>query len=296
MRFAMKKRKLHLIAMPLVFACAAVGIFSFNWTQDNVSAGSFLLGFGELRDNIMSHSLCFNTAEVIKSAEKGVVVAVIKTPDSDSARFFSTLGNAVIVNHGDELVSVYGNLDHITLAGDSLEADSLIGVSGSSGWHREQAGLEFQIIDMKNQKALNPRTLMPRLESAASPALPVVVALNKQNESFLLGNARRIPAGQYKLYLRNGNAPYKTSVLVNGAVNETITYDALSASRENGRLTAQGKSPYTTEDIYPLTFGDARNYLYLSAVTLAQGRNTVAVIVADINSVERQAVFSVDVY
>ena len=299
MRFAVKRKKLLLMGMALIiFGFAAAGIFSFNWIQNNASLSAISFGFAELRGKIMSHSLVFDSAEIITPAERGVVVAVLKTPDSDSSLFYSTLGNAVIINHGDELVSVYGNLDKITLAGDSVEADSVIGVSGSSGWQQGQTGLEFQIIDIKKHKALNPRTLMPRFESELPLSIPAVVALNKQNQSFLLGTVRQIPAGQYKLYLQNGGAPYKTTVFVNGAVNETITYDALNANKENGKLTIQGKNPYTAHDIYFSSIEDfsrAHQHRYLSTVALAHGRNTIRVLVSDINNVEQQAVFTVDV-
>ena len=295
----MKRKNLLLIGAALIIlGFAAAGIFSFNWPQNNAALSAISFGFAELRGKIMSHSLIFNAAEIIKPAERGVVVAVLKTPDSDSTLFHSTLGNAVIVNHGDELVSVYGNLDKITLADDSVEADSVIGVSGASGWQQGQTGLEFQIIDIKNHKALNPRTLMPRFESELRLVIPAVVALNKQNESFLLGAVRQIPAGQYKLYLQNGGSPYKTTVFVNGAVNETITYDALNANKETSKLTIQGKNPYTAHDIYfpPIeNLPRAQKHIYLSTIVLTHGRNTIRVLASDINHVERQAVFTVDV-
>jgi hypothetical protein len=299
MRFAVKRRKLLLAsAACIVFIFAAAGIFSFNWPQNNAALSAISFGFAELKGKIMSQSLIFDAAEIIKPAERGVIVAVLKTPDSDSSLFHSTLGNAVIINHGDELVSVYGNLETTTLDGGVVESDSVIGVSGSSGWHKGQAGLEFQIIDIKNHKALNPRTLMPRFESELPLSIPAVIALNKQNESFLLGSVRQIPAGQYKLYLQNGASPYRTTVFVNGAVNETITYDALTAHKETGKLTIQGKNPYTAHDMYLSSingFPRTQKHMYLSTIVLAHGRNTIRVLVSDINNVERQAVFSVDV-
>jgi murein DD-endopeptidase MepM/ murein hydrolase activator NlpD len=286
------------IAAVLLFA--PILCFAFKWPQDNVVVQSFSLGFSEIRESAMSQSLIFEHNDRIKAAGSGTVVAVIEAPESDSSRFYSTLGNAAIVNHGDGLVSVYGNLDEISIAPNDGEIaeDTVIGLSGSSGWHQGPKGLEFQVLDIKNRKALNPRALMPRFDAEEPLFIPWVTAVNKQNEPFTLGVNTRIPAGQYKLYVRgNHGTPYKTTVFVNGAIVETITYDALGTV--DAKLTVRGKSIYATQDIFPAAFDTLsrdKTQMYLSTVTFSHARNIVRVVLSDINNVERQADFTVDAY
>jgi hypothetical protein len=285
------------IAVVLLFA--PILCFAFRWPQDNVVLESFSLGFSEIRESAMSQSLVFAYNDRIKAAGAGTVVAVIEMPESDSSLFYSTLGNAAIVNHGDGLVSVYGNLDSVSLApADRVTEDTVVGVSGSSGWHQGPKGLEFQLLDIKNRKALNPRVLMPRFDAEGPLFIPWVTAVNRQNETFTLGANTRIPAGQYKLYVRGSHGtPYKTAVFVNGAIVESITYDALSTY--DARLTVRGKNMYATQDIFPAA-SDAssrdKTQMYLSTVTLSHGKNIVRVVLGDINNVERQADFTVDAY
>ncbi|GMO50119.1 MAG: hypothetical protein Pg6C_13450 [Treponemataceae bacterium] len=283
----------------VILMLAPVFCFSFRWPQDNVQLQSFSLGFSELRESIMSQSLIFAHNDQIKAVENGTVVAVIRAPDSDSSLFCSTLGNAVIVNHGDTLVAVYGNLDEISLAPDTdkVTDETIIGRSGTSGWIRGHQGLEFQMLDIKNKKALNPRSLMPRFETELPLYIPWVFAVNSKNEIFSLGAYTKLPAGQYKLYVRGDHGvPYKTAVLVDVAVYETIVYDALSTS--GAKLTVQGRSAYATRDIYPGAFDTItqdKTLLYLSTVLLSSGKKTIRVILSDINNTERQSSFTVDV-
>jgi hypothetical protein len=292
-----------------VFIFLSSVLFSFEWPQDDVVLQSVYSGFAQLRDSLaagpsmMSQSLIFAQTARVKVSDKGVIAAIIREPDSDSTRFCSTLGNAVIVNHGDNLVSVYGNLDTVSVFADTVEVDTLsvIGFSGSSGWQQGESGLEFQIIDIQNRKAINPRILMPRFESESRLSIPQVIAVNKQGETFLLGTVRQIASGQYTLYLRGTYAaPYKTMVLVNGAIIETVTYDALNADRTHtGKLTIQGKNYYTAEELYPdLDREDTpgAKTMYVSTIVLSRGRNTIRVTLSDINNVETQVSFTVDVY
>ena len=76
---------------------------------------TFYSYFGQLRGGIISTSLVFADASDIKAADNGYVVAVINEYDDDSVFFPSTLGNAVILAHDDDLITVYGNIDKETI-------------------------------------------------------------------------------------------------------------------------------------------------------------------------------------
>jgi hypothetical protein len=269
--------------------CGAAALAAFDWTQDGVNINSFLTEFARLRGRMLSPSLVFAHGAEIRASEQGTVTVIIREPDSEANRFYSTLGNAVIVNHSDDLITVYGNLAEVSVFGN-VDSQSIIGVSGSSGWQPGESGLEFQAADIKNRKVINPRILLPHFEAELPLAVSTVTAVNRQNETFTLSAAARLASGQYSLYLSGLRGfPFRTSVSVNGALIETIVYDTLH--EQNGKLAVYGNRYYTTAEIYP----DERT-LFLADVVLARGRNTVRVLLSDINNKETQATYSFEVY
>jgi hypothetical protein len=276
----------------LAVILAACGLFAFDWPQGGVTAESLATQFAQRRGGSFSPSLVFAQAAPVVAAAEGVAVAVIRAPGPDSNRFYSTLGNAVVVNHKDGFITAYGNLETflLPLNETQVESQALLGVSGSSGWRRSGNGLEFQAADIDQQTAVNPRTLLPRIEKERPLTPPVVYAVNRQNEIFPLQTAWRLAAGQYRLYLaENAGFPYSTSVSVNGAETETIVLNALSG--REGRLAVRGNRRYTAQEFYP-----SENRRFLAELALARGRNTVRVLLTDINKAERQATYTIEVY
>jgi hypothetical protein len=283
------RRKIFFFLCAAMCICGVAALSAFDWIQEEVNINSFLTEFARLRGRMLSSSLVFAHGAQIKASEPGTIVAIIREPDSDTKRFYSTLGNAVIVNHSDDLITVYGNLAEVSVFGD-VDSQSVIGVSGSSGWQSGESGLEFQAADIKNRKVINPRILLPHFEAELPLAVSTVTAVNRQNETFALSAAARLASGQYSLYLSGlSGFPYRTSVSVNGAIVETIVYDTLH--ERNGKLAIYGNRYYTTTEIYP----DERT-LFLADIVLARGRNTVRVLLSDINNKETQATYSFEVY
>jgi hypothetical protein len=253
---------------------AAAFLSAFDWPQENVTALSFSSGFAQLRGNMLSGSLIFSIPAEVRAADQGVVLAVIREPDDGSEGFYSPLGNAVIIDHNDDLLTVYGNLQTVSLIPETMTigAGGGIGVSGSSGWQTGQTGLELQVVDEKNEHLINPLVLMPRFGDERPPRLLAMAASNRQGETYRLADSSSFPAGVYILYhdFDQTALPYRVTVSLNGTDVETIAYDMMA--ERGGRLSVRGKKYYTQEEIYP----DARRMM-LSEVTLLPGRNTIRV-------------------
>ena len=167
------KRSRILSKIPAAFAIifllsSALCSYAFDWPQDAVLSDSFYSYFGQRRGNAVSSSLIFSEYSQVKASGDGKIAVIILEHDSDMGWFDSSLGNAVIINHDDKLMTVYGNLDGEEFAidpGNVTEASAgmPLGTSGNSGWQQGKSCLEFQVIDLEQNAAVNPRLLMPHI-------------------------------------------------------------------------------------------------------------------------------------
>jgi hypothetical protein len=266
---------------------------AFEWPMENVNALSFSSGFAELRGNMLSGSLVFISHGEVHAADNGITLAIIRDPDNGSDRFYSPLGNAVVIDHNDDLLTVYSNLE--TIAPHSLPFDlntgDVIGVSGSSGWQGAQNGLEFQVIDVQQERVIKPKRLMRPLADERPARVGGLSAVNKRSENYRFSEVSSFPIGVYTLYhdFDRMFLPNTTTVSVNGTDIETITYDMMV--ERNGKLAIRGKKYYTQEEIYI----DERRMI-LGEVTLLRGRNTIRVVAQNINGMETSAVYVVNNY
>lgn len=270
--------------------------FSFDWPQAEVMSDSFYSYFGQLRGGTISDSLIFSEPSEIKAADSGKVIVVISEANDDSVFFQSTLGNAVIVAHQDSLLTVYGNIDGETIPpdlykGTEVSTGSPLGSSGSSGWQQKQSRLEFQVIDTKNNTAINPRVLMPRIGKELPLVFSGTYLQNKTGTRYDMQTQRTLPAGLYRVYRKRQNIaiPYKTQVSVNGIVADTISYDLLL--QDSGKICAAGRKNYPIEMLYP----DSDIQL-MGELTLTPGRNTLGLTLFDILGKEVSTSFMMNIY
>jgi murein DD-endopeptidase MepM/ murein hydrolase activator NlpD len=265
----------------------AGALTAFEWPEDRVTNASFSAPFGHLRGDTIAGSLIFARPGPVHTSDSGTVLAIVREPESGSDRFYSTLGNMVIVDHQDELLTVYANLETIDLPPGVTEivTTTALGRSGASAWEASPAGLEFQVIDVLHSRMINPRILMPRLEDEPPQRIPSISAESKTREVIRIGAATRFPAGVYQLYrdYEPLRIPYSTTVSVNGADIETITYNMLT--QRDGRLTIMGKHYYGQDAVYPENPPGTRRAL-LGEVPLLRGRNTIRILVSNENGLE----------
>ena len=284
--------------LTIFFACLLLvmgnfSLFSFDWPQEGVTAESFSLTFGQFRGGNYSNALIFSEPAQVSATETGTVVAILGENGNEMGWFHSPLGNAVILAHEDSLLSVYGNLTEVDITSSTqrISKGTNLGTSGSSGWRSGQSSLEFQIIDTEREASINPQMLMPRFEEKLPISLYGITAIGRNGETLELRTRRSISTGTYKLYRGRdqGFFPHTTSVSVNGAEIETITFDALT--RSGRRLTVVGHKAYNSTDSYPTT-----DKQFLAEINLSRGKNTLSVTVADINGKEYTVNYTLEVW
>lgn len=286
-------KKITLISIfAFAFFVALSFCFAFNWPQVVENSDIFSSFFGQPRGSAYINSLIFENPAEVFPAEDGTVLIKLENGISDMGWFESTLGNAVILNHSNDMLTVYGNLEEISLQDDmtNITSEIKIGISGTSGWQKGKNCLEFQVIDTKSRNLINPFLLMPVIEKKDDLSIKNLVAINNSGKSVPISNYQKINSGVYRLYIKKQpvGMTYKTSVLVNGAVAENIIYDVLT-EKEN-RLAIKGKNLYSFEELYP----DDENQL-LAEVILSTGRNIITITVEDYFGNSKTATYTVDV-
>lgn len=267
-------------------------LFGFDWPQNEILSDSFFSYFAQFRGNTISSSLIFSESEEVKAADSGRILSLITEHDEDEI-FESTLGNAVIIAHKDNLQTVYANLDSENFEKLSetkeIEKGTYLGTTSNSGWQKGEACLEFQVLDTKNQNYVNPRILMPRIGKELELSIKNVRAINKKNETFFLDTQKKLPSGTYLLYRDRQNIamPYKTTVFINGAAAENLSYDIIS--EKNGKLCINGKKSYSVETVYPNPDSQL-----LGEISIPKGKNTVTIVIADILGKEKQITYTIE--
>lgn len=282
----------HVATIALALGTAAAG-FAFDWPQNAIQSDSFYSYFGQRRGETISPSLIFTDSEDIKAADSGKVIAVISEHSAESDLFESTLGNAVIVAHKDNLLTVYANLDRDETgrrdALDRVETGTEFGVCGNSGWQQGMANLEFQVVDAENKAFINPRVLMPRVGKELALSIQDIVAVNRKGAEYPFSLSKRLPAGTYYLYRRRQETamPYRTTVFVNGAAVETIAYDMLV--QNDKALCVIGQKHYPATLLYP----DDRHQL-LAEIAIPKGRSTISIVATDILGKETSLAYTIE--
>lgn len=291
----LKKRNRVILTVSAIAALIIFPIAAYEWPQTNVTSDNFYSFFGQKRSNTLSNSLIFSESETAASTDKGEISVIITEHDDGFNWFESTLGTAVIVNHEDSLVTVYGNLDTDELNtslydNPSVSTGTQFATTGNSGWQETDSYLEFQIIDTKNNNYVNPLILMPRLVQKDSLTLTGILLKNKFGKVYDLESQRNIPSGVYKIYKsRQPKAvPYKTTLLVNGTESERISFNTIK--QKNSELAVEGHNLYSAEELYP-----DNDIMLLGELYLPRGKDTISVIVTDFSGKEYSRVFTLTV-
>lgn len=282
--------KLKTFTCAFAFCIFAGGAFATDWPQQIENLNEIFTYFTNQRGGAFASGLVFYQNEQIVAAEDGEVIINLKE-SQNSCMFDSPLGNSIVTVNSDNLMSVYGNLAQ---PGDSsrqaLKEGDALGESGNSGWHKPDAGLEYQIADCQSKTLINPLILLPAKGEYPHFVLKNLIVVNKNGYSYRLGSTKNIPAGTYSLYFEQTEhqPPFRMAVLLNGKEIENITYNML---KKNGsQLTVDGKSNYYYSTIFP-----GQNRQLLANVTLNRGKALLVVQSMDLKGNERNFSYSVDV-
>lgn len=276
----------------VLYLCSAVSLFAFEWPQELMAPRPFSSHFAQKRGNTFSPSLTFTGSVPVIASDSGHILVKIGQNSNSCAFFPSTLGNAVILAHKDSLLTVYASLESLNLPSDKEEisSGSEIGMSGTSGWHTGAGCLEFQVVDTKNKALINPLVLMPSVTEPYDLQLGKVFLTDKKGSTTELVSRKSIESGSYTLYRNDaaGVMPYKTTVTVNGALVQTVTYDALYLHEQHLYISSKKVLPYTS--IYP-----DNSKQFLAEIHINTGRTVIMVQVFDILGNVKQASYTLEV-
>lgn len=271
-------------------------LFAFEWPIPDISNQWIFSYFGNNNGGIISTSLIFKDETSVVASEKGTILIKMQEQTEDTDFFPSTLGTTVIISHEDELLSVYGNLDSKSVSTHLqekkiVEKKDIIGITGNSAWQKNKNSLEFQIIDTKKNSAINPKVLLPRMESELPLYVTNVIIKNKNNVSYELSKQKNFPSGFYRIYQLKSDLtnPYKTVLSLNGVIIDQINYDAIN--HENNKIYLSGKKKYTTSDIYP-----EKNLQLLGEVSFTPGKSTLGINIQDILGNTKQYNYNISIY
>ena len=264
----------------LVFCTAASSLPAFEWPQLSENIAVY---FAQKRGSGFAGGITFNTPAEVKAADSGHILITLKSDIEGGAHFPSALGNAVIVEHKNQILTVYGGMEKMSSddGNGAIESGAIIGISGYSGWKKGNQSFEFQVIDTKIKAAINPLILMDVQMPAPKFVMRTITAVHKNGTVFPLSNGTRLSAGTYTLYAHTStdSMPYTIAVLVNGVLVEKTDYNALK--RYKAKLCIQGGGQYDFETVY-----EPKNGMRLAEIYLSKGKNTVNVSVNDIGSNE----------
>ena len=193
-------------------------------------------------------------------------------------------------------MTVYGNLDtdehNPQLFKTRTVAEGTeLSTTGNSAWQETESFLEFQIIDTKNKTYVNPLILMPRIGKEENLTITGISLQNKFGKFYELDTQKNIPTGFYKVFRKRQSkaVPYKTSVLVNGAESERLTFDTIKL--EENELAIQGQLLYRASELYP-----DDELMLMGEIYLPHGKDTISLIVTDFSGNERSRVYNLTVF
>ncbi|MBP5568674.1 MAG: hypothetical protein J6X54_05580 [Treponema sp.] len=275
----MKKNKIIISAVTAALAISS--LFAFSWPLENVDSSNIQSYFGQRRGNSISTSFIFSDPSEVKVIGEGKLL-VYMTDSNDEASFFpTTLGTSVMIQHSEDLVSVYGNLDRSSLNANldlknSYTEQEAIGLTGNSGFQTKRSTLELQIFDSQKSTSINPKIFMPRTQNEIPYVISSIMLKNKAGQLFDINSEPSFKSGTYKIYQRRNSiaTPYKSTTTINGVEIDQLSYDKID--EENNRIYISGKKKYLSTDIYP-----DENLFLLGEVILSQGKSTLGIQVED---------------
>ena len=271
--------------------------FCFDWPQEKVvQSDQFYSYFGQLRGETISNSLIFSEISDVKAADDGYLTVIISEYSDHTDFFPSTLGNAVILSHTDNLLTVYGNIDSESILKEAFNENSIkcgetFGTSGNSAWQQGHSSLEFQVIDTKNNTSINPRLLMPRVGKELPLYYNEIYLQGKNGRQYNVMNQNILPSGIYKVYKKRQAVavPYRTRVAINGTVVDQISYDLLR--QDDNLICVSGRKNYSKSILYP-----NNDLQLLGEATLTPGKNALQLTITDILGKEVNATYLLTIH
>ena len=286
--------------MKKIFSIAVVfslfsNLFCFDWPLRKVEPAQISGFFGQKNGTVPSTSITISEAEEVISSDTGKTLIVLEDSLDDTDFFPSTLGTAIIMSQEDNLICVYSNLDRYSIrtknSTKEIYKGEAIAKAGNSGYQKKENSLNFQLIDIKERKAINPLTILPQISNLPALSINNLQVRNKNAVAYDLQYAKNFNAGVYRHYFKRNDlaVPYKTSILLNGELSDAIILNSIN--QEGGKCNIMGIKNYSASEIYP-----DDKYMMIGETHLKPGKFTLSLLFTDIKGDTRQLNYNITVY
>ena len=239
------------LPLALVFVCG-MSAFSIEWPSDEAVMVS---NFGKSDGVSPMLGDMFRSEGPLTAIEKGEII-YSRDVTAPASRFPSPLGNMVVVDHGDGLISIYSRATHLQPKPENLiDAGTGIAVSGMSGWSKTE-GFYLSIFDRKERRWVNPSLIISAIPDTRSPSIRSVKLKNSQIID--LATTRTVRQGAYTILVHADVPRIKTSepplmplriiCSVNGIEAGDLAFETFSA--RDGALMVFRNGLVPTSQIY----------------------------------------------
>ncbi|MDR1388502.1 MAG: hypothetical protein LBJ31_00800 [Treponema sp.] len=276
-RFFLKK-------IPAVFWAVmfCTGVSAIDWPTRE---GTLAANFGSSDGGVPSMGDNFAADGPVYPADVGQLV-FFHDPSNKASAFPSPLGAWAAVDHGDNLVGIYGRFEDP--AGGEITPivgkETAIAAAGMSGW-TGQPGFYFSLYDRRDRKWINPAIIISTREDPRPPVIHQVTLRNTAGTLFNPALVSRLPQGLYSVFVDADDgemlAPNRIICSVNGFETAVLSFETLSARDGEFLINRNGLIP--ASQVYSdLGFG-------LGELRLSRGQLNLVIEARDIAENFRQA-------
>ncbi|MDR2551571.1 MAG: hypothetical protein LBD31_00160 [Treponema sp.] len=217
-------------------------------------------------------------------------------PSSPASRFPSPLGSWMALDHGDNMVGIYGRYADLQeeRIPTVVEKNTILAPAGISGW-TDQEGFYFAFFDRRERRWINPSIIIAGLEDTRPPVIRQVALRSTAGTVYYPSQMRNIPQGLYTVYVDAADtiatgetlAPNRIICSLNGAETGMLSFETLTAKSGDRMVYRNGLVPASL--VYdPRGFG-------LGELRLTRGQATLVIEALDIAGNTRSVTYRLNV-
>jgi hypothetical protein len=290
MKKTLKRMRAYILFGAFTLAGGICSLGGMDWpSQTGTMSSNFALNDGGRP--LLGSS--FEGEGPILAAEKGELIFSRDSSDTAS-RLPSPLGAWIALDHGDEIISIYGRFDDQNpyKPADIIEKQAPLASMGISGWTNKR-GFYFSLFDRKERRWVNPSMIIAPFQDTRPPVIQTVRLRNREGGEIDPLQAKTLKQGRYTVLVGAGDtlgpsgailAPYRIVCSLNGTEIGALTFETFSA--RDGSLMVYRNGLIPVKQIYsPSNIFDA------GEVWFTRGQVTLEIIVQDITGNTRNAVY-----
>ncbi|MDR0527875.1 MAG: M23 family metallopeptidase [Spirochaetaceae bacterium] len=226
----MSKTMKKLLILVFILPCS---IFAMDWPTSN---GRLTANFGSNDGDLSLYGYVFNAEGDVYASDNGEVL--FYSSENDESNFVSPLGNWVVIDHGDSVLSIYSRLGELApLKTARVEKGENIAVAGKSGWSAKD-GFIFAFFDRHERQWVNPVQILSAVPDTMPPVIYSVMAKNQDGQLFDLAQTKTLRQGRYAVLVHSTDrsenaegalAPFRIVCSLNGIETGRLELETINA-------------------------------------------------------------------